>query len=136
MEDHRVSNYNKVTDEVVKKLVAICGDEYVTTSEPLRHSYMARGIMGMEAVVPEAIVRPANPEQLHTHRLQMHIRSNKLHHQHTASRLAVRRTCPFHHRRQRCRSQSRNMALPQQRTSTREATPGMSSIHLDTDHPS
>ncbi|MHA2003207.1 MAG: FAD-binding oxidoreductase, partial [Candidatus Thorarchaeota archaeon] len=59
-----MSNYNKVTDEVVKKLVAICGDEYVTTSEPLRHSYMARGIMGMEAVVPEVVIRPANPEQV------------------------------------------------------------------------
>jgi len=64
LEDHRVSNYNKVTDEVVKKLVAICGDQYVTTSEPLRHSYMAKGIMGLEAVVPEVVIRPANAEEV------------------------------------------------------------------------
>ena len=56
--------YNKVTDDVVKKLVAICGEKYVTTSEPLRHSYMARGIMGLEAVLPEAIVRPANADEV------------------------------------------------------------------------
>ena len=59
-----MSNYNKVTDEVVKKLVAICGDEFVTTSEPLLHSYMARGIMGLEAELPEVIVRPSNTEEV------------------------------------------------------------------------
>ncbi len=56
--------YNKVTDEVVDKLKAICGEKYVTTSEPLRHSYMAKGIMGLEAVLPECIVRPANAEEV------------------------------------------------------------------------
>ncbi|MFW9770077.1 MAG: FAD-binding oxidoreductase, partial [Candidatus Thorarchaeota archaeon] len=56
--------YNKVTDDVVNKLTAICGEQYVTTSEPLRHSYMARGIMGLEAVVPEVIVRPASAEEV------------------------------------------------------------------------
>ncbi|RDE11210.1 MAG: hypothetical protein C4K49_12115 [Candidatus Thorarchaeota archaeon] len=62
MEEKRL--YNKVTDDVVKKLVAICGEKYVTTSEPLRHSYMARGIMGLEAVLPEAIIRPANADEV------------------------------------------------------------------------
>ena len=56
--------YNKITDEVTKKLVAICGDEYVTTSEPLLHSYMAKGIMGLEAVLPELVIRPANAEEV------------------------------------------------------------------------
>ncbi|MHA2396522.1 MAG: FAD-binding oxidoreductase, partial [Candidatus Thorarchaeota archaeon] len=39
-------------------------DEFVTTSEPLRHSYMAKGIMGLEAELPEVIVRPANAEEV------------------------------------------------------------------------
>ena len=56
--------YNKINDEVVKKLTAICGEEFVTTSEPLRHSYMAKGIMGLEAELPEVIVRPANAEEV------------------------------------------------------------------------
>ena len=64
MEDHRVIKYNHVTDDVMKKLVAICGERYATNSEPLRHSYMAKGIMGLEAVLPEAIVRPENAEQV------------------------------------------------------------------------
>jgi len=59
-----VSNYNKVTDEVVKKLKAICGEEHVTTSTPLLHSYMARGIMGLEAVLPEVVIRPSNAEEV------------------------------------------------------------------------
>ena len=59
-----MTEYNSVTDEVVKKLVAICGDEFVTTSLPLRHSYMAKGIMGLEAELPEVIVRPANAEEV------------------------------------------------------------------------
>ena len=59
-----MSIYNKVTDEVVKKLKAICGDKYVTDSLPLRHSYMAKGIMGLEAVVPEVVIRPANKEEV------------------------------------------------------------------------
>ena len=65
--------YNKVNDELVKKLVAICGDKYVTTSEPLRHSYMARGIMGMEAELPEVIVRPENAEQVSKSSLRLMI---------------------------------------------------------------
>ncbi|MCK4484402.1 MAG: FAD-binding oxidoreductase, partial [Candidatus Thorarchaeota archaeon] len=56
--------YNKVTDEVVKKLIAICGEKYVTDSEPLRYSYMAKGIMGLEAVLPEVVIRPANTEEV------------------------------------------------------------------------
>ncbi len=56
--------YNKINDEVVKKLTAICGEKFVTTSEPLRHSYMAKGIMGLEAELPELIARPANAEEV------------------------------------------------------------------------
>jgi FAD/FMN-containing dehydrogenase len=59
-----MTEYNKITDAEVKKLESICGEEYVTDSEPLRYSYMAKGIMGLEAELPEVIVRPANVEEV------------------------------------------------------------------------
>ncbi|MHC1592008.1 MAG: FAD-binding oxidoreductase [Candidatus Helarchaeales archaeon] len=60
-----VPDYNKVTEEIAKKIRDVVGDEYVSWDNlPMMYSYMARGIMGIRAGPPDLVVRPRNVEEV------------------------------------------------------------------------
>ncbi len=48
----------------VEALKAIVGEEYITTSKPIRMSYVAKSIMEMDSEVADVIVRPQSVEEI------------------------------------------------------------------------
>ncbi|MHA1606748.1 MAG: FAD-binding oxidoreductase [Candidatus Freyarchaeota archaeon] len=57
-------SYNEVTPDIVKMLESIVGKEFVSSDIAMRYSYLSRGIMGLEATVPEVVVRPRYVEEV------------------------------------------------------------------------
>ncbi|HUY00470.1 MAG TPA: FAD-binding oxidoreductase [Candidatus Deferrimicrobium sp.] len=61
----KVPSYNKVDENIVTKLKAIVGEEYVMADNPpMMYSYMSRGIMGLRAGPPDCVVRPINAQEV------------------------------------------------------------------------
>ena len=50
-------------DKFVEEATKIIGSEHITTNLAMRHSYMARSVMGIRAAVSEAIVKPADTKE-------------------------------------------------------------------------
>ena len=60
-----VPDYNRVDENVYKKIVEIVGEEYVSwDNRPMMYSYMSRGIMGIRAGPPDLVVRPIKVEEI------------------------------------------------------------------------
>lgn len=57
-------SYNSVTKKIVEALESIVGKEYVNDSVPMRYAYVSKGIMGLESIPAEVIVRPKNVEEV------------------------------------------------------------------------
>jgi FAD/FMN-containing dehydrogenase len=57
-------DYSTVTPEIVKRIAKVVGDKYVTTSKPILYSYLSKGIMGLESVVADCVVRPKSVEEV------------------------------------------------------------------------
>ena len=50
--------FNELSTNVVEKLEKAVGSEYITTNKVIRYSYLSKGIMGLDAIPPEAVIRP------------------------------------------------------------------------------
>ncbi|MEM3526000.1 MAG: FAD-binding oxidoreductase, partial [Candidatus Jordarchaeaceae archaeon] len=57
-------SYNPVTKEIVRALENIVGKDYVNDSLPMRYAYVSKGIMGLESLPAEVIVRPKDVEEV------------------------------------------------------------------------
>ena len=57
-------SYNPVTKDVVEALRSIVGKEYVNDKVPMRYAYVSKGIMGLESIPAEVIVRPRHVEEI------------------------------------------------------------------------
>ena len=51
-------------DKLVVEATKLLGSEHVTTNLAMRHSYVARSVMGIRAGVAEAILKPGNSEEV------------------------------------------------------------------------
>ena len=47
-----------LTSDVVVKFEKAVGIDFVTTNKVIRYSYLSKGIMGLDAILPDAVVRP------------------------------------------------------------------------------
>jgi len=56
--------YARPSPKVIDELKVIVGQEFVTTSRPILASYVAKGIMGLECTVADAVVRPRTVEEI------------------------------------------------------------------------
>ncbi|MDH5702626.1 MAG: FAD-binding oxidoreductase [Aigarchaeota archaeon] len=56
--------YKRVSSEIVSQLAEIVGDRYVANSKAILASYLSKGIMGIEAELPEVVVRPGGVDEV------------------------------------------------------------------------
>lgn len=53
-----------INEKHIEGLKAIVGEEYVTTSKPIRVSYLAKSIMDIDSEVSDVVVRPQSVEEI------------------------------------------------------------------------
>jgi len=59
-----MGEYARPSPRVIEELQAIVGPEFVATSKPILASYVAKGIMGLEGTIADAVVRPRTVEEI------------------------------------------------------------------------